>query len=187
MKSNCNLRRAPALTARTEGTFPRKALSLRTQQPSSARHKWDKRWIFSLRPLPHHKLKPLAQRTENQGIPPRTYMKRMKEKRSSSARMKAEIKDLSHLFCLSYTTGALFEEPCHGVHAPSLDCCHTWPCKSLMIKQQGTTLLRLQTCLVSPLDQHTITTSQAFSWRKPWHQLTPATWNCTFQHAPLDN
>lgn len=95
MKSNCNLRRAPARTARTDGTFPRNALSLRTRQPSSARHKRDKRWIFSLRPLPHHKLKPLAQRKENQGIPPRTYTKPTKERHSSSARMTAEIKDLS--------------------------------------------------------------------------------------------
>lgn len=45
-------------------------------------------------------------------------MKRTEERRSSSARMTAEIKDLLHLFFLSCTTGALFEELCKGLHAP---------------------------------------------------------------------
>lgn len=72
------------------------------------------------------------------------------------------------------------------MQALCLDSCHAWPGKSLMIKRQST-LLSLQTCPVSPLDQQTITTSQAFSWSKLWSQLTPATWNCTIQHALPDN
>lgn len=127
---------------------------------------------FCLRPPPHHKLKPFAWTKENQSIPPRIYMKCTKERHSSSAKMTAEIKDLLHLFFLSRTTGALFEGLHKGIHAPCLDCCHTWACKSPTIKQQRTTLLRLQTCPVSPLDQHTITTSQAFSQRSPRPEAT---------------
>jgi len=82
-------------------------------------------WLFSLKPPPHHKLKPLAQAKQNQSIPPSTYRKRRTERHSSSARLAAEIKDLLPLFFLSRTTGALFAELRKGIRAPRLDCCHT--------------------------------------------------------------